>query len=545
MNTSNVAQQQPENGWSPIWLVPLVALFLGIWMWYDHVSSQGPLITISFATAEGLEAGKTRIKTRSVDVGLVESVTLDLDSKGITVRARIDKSAASLLTSDARFWVVRPRIGNGGISGLGTLLSGAYIELDPGNASVRGDEFIGLEDVPLTSPGTPGLALTLYSSGKHSLSVADPVLYRGFKVGQVESVNFDPNKKQAEYRIFVHSPYDVLLSENTQFWNVGGFELDATAEGINVSAGSLETLLGGGVTFAVPPDLPVGKAVSEGHSFRLYDNRKAAFNRQYRFVAEYLVLLEDSVRGLRHGAPVEYRGIRIGTVAKVNVEGIERSGKSWLDKMIPVLIHLEPGRVGYGDTQQALDKFRKDFSSWVKEGMSARLETGNLISGSQFVSLNFHNDKLLDFPDFYSGYQVVPTSQDGFGQITDQLKNLLDKFNQLPIEDTVLQANKALAQIDRTLQQLDRLGGKANELLDSESSQEMPEQLLSAVKQLNETLSGISPGSDNYRQARQVMSELNSVLNEVQPLLRELNSRPSALLFSQPKAEDEQPGASR
>ena len=132
-----------------------------------HIARQGPLVTISFATAEGLEAGKTRAKTRSVDVGVVESVSLDLDSKGITVRARVDKSAASLLTSDARFWVVRPRIGNGGISGLGTLLSGAYIEHDPGKAPAKGKEFVGLEDVPLTSPGTPGLALTLYSNGNH------------------------------------------------------------------------------------------------------------------------------------------------------------------------------------------------------------------------------------------------------------------------------------------------------------------------------------------------------------------------------------------
>ena len=235
---------------SPIWIVPLLALLQGLWMLYDYLSSQGPVISIAFETAEGLEAGKTRIKPRSVEVGTVDSVTLNKTMNGVIVTARLNSDTGALLTEDARFWVVRPRIGNSGVSGLGTLLSGAYIELAPGRGKKGRRKFTGLEDIPLTATGTPGLAVTLFGEGRQALSVADPVLYRGFKVGQVEGVQFDTEARLAKYRLFINAPYDSLISANTHFWNISGIELEANAEGVNISAGSLESFLSGGVTFA-------------------------------------------------------------------------------------------------------------------------------------------------------------------------------------------------------------------------------------------------------------------------------------------------------
>ena len=238
---------------------------------------------------------------------------------------------------------------------------------------------------------------------------------------------------------------------------------------------------------------------------------------------------------------MEYRGIRIGSVAQINVKGVERSGNSELDKMIPVLIYLEPGRIDYGDSQQGLDTFRNDFVTWVADGLSAKLQTGNLLSGSQFVAINFHDDELPDFPEYHAGYPVIPTSQEGLEQISYKLEKLLDKVNGLPLEDTLQQANQVLVQLNATLQRVEQLGHHTNGLLADESTRRLPEQLSETLETMNQALSGVGPNSENYRQARQLMTELRAALGDLQPLLHELNNKPSALLFSEPRSEDIQP----
>lgn len=541
MSLEQRAQFKESSNWSPIWLVPIVAFLLGVWMVFSYINNLGPEITISFATAEGLEAGKTRIKARNVDIGIVETVMLNDSMDGVVVTVRLDKAVTKLLNQGARFWVVKPRIGSAGISGLGTLLSGAYIELSPGKSSETQRQFEGLEDVPLTTAGTPGLALSLFNDDKHELSVGDPVLYRGFKVGQVEEAQFDPILRRVHYRLFINAPYDQLITENTYFWNVGGIELDATVNGINISAGTIESLISGGVTFDVPPDLPRGKSIQAEREYQLYKNKQSAFERRYQFYAEYLLLLEDSVRGLVAGAPVEYRGIRLGTVTEVGVEDIKRSEKNESDRLIPVLVHLEPGRIGYGDNDEALTKFKKDFVYWIKEGISARLNTGNIITGKQFVDLNFHDNLTTDFPEKYGRFDVIPTSNEGFGQITAKVEKILDKIQQLPLKPLIENASTALVELNQTMQGLQLVVKRADEILAHEDVSEIPSSVNNTLKELNQTIVGLGPDSENYRNAAQTLSDLNKVLRDVQPLLRELNNKPSALLFSQPKGADLEP----
>ncbi|MEH6448639.1 MAG: intermembrane transport protein PqiB [Oleispira sp.] len=541
MSLEQRAQFKESSSWSPIWLVPIVAFLLGVWMVFSYINNLGPEITISFATAEGLEAGKTRIKARNVDIGIVETVMLNDSMDGVVVTVRLDKSVTKLLNQGARFWVVKPRIGSAGISGLGTLLSGAYIELSPGKSSETQRQFEGLEDVPLTTAGTPGLALSLFNDDKHELSVGDPVLYRGFKVGQVEEAQFDPKLRRVHYRLFINAPYDQLITENTYFWNVGGIELDATVNGINISAGTIESLISGGVTFDVPPDLPRGKSIQAEREYQLYRNKQSAFERRYQFYAEYLLLLEDSVRGLVAGAPVEYRGIRLGTVTEVGVEDIKRSEKNESDRLIPVLVHLEPGRIGYGDNAEALTKFKKDFVYWIKEGISARLNTGNIITGKQFVDLNFHDNLTTNFPEKHGRFDVIPTSNEGFGQITAKVEKILDKIQQLPLKPLIEHASTALVELNQTMQGLQLVVTRADEILAHEDVSEIPSSLNNTLKELNQTIVGLGPNSESYRNAAQTLSDLNKVLRDVQPLLRELNNKPSALLFSQPKGVDLEP----
>ena len=235
-----------------IWIVPLIALLLGMWMVITHYLTRGPEISITFSTAEGIESEKTKIKALNVDVGLVESVQLNPDLQSVTVIARIEREAASLLRDDSKFWVVRPRIGASGVSGLGTLLSGAYIELSPGKGKEGNRNFQGLEEAPVTPSTTPGLNLTLLSEDAGSVSTGDPVLYRGYNVGRIESTKFVTETQRLQVTIFIESPYDSLVTSNTRFWNTSGILFQASADGISLQTGSLESLLLGALPLTYP-----------------------------------------------------------------------------------------------------------------------------------------------------------------------------------------------------------------------------------------------------------------------------------------------------
>ena len=299
---------------SAVWLVPIVALVLGLWMVIHTLRSQGPEITIAFSSGEGIEADSTKIKYRAVEVGLVKSVGLADDLESVVVTARIDKAAAPLLREDAQFWVVRPRIGPGGVSGLGTLLSGGYIQLASGTGKEGRRDFEGLDTPPVTPAGTPGLNLRLVGEHAGSVSIGDPILYEGFRVGRIETAKFDVASRRMQYGAFIQAPYDALVSSATRFWNSSGLSLSVTADGIQVKTASIEALLIGGVSFGLPEGSEPGSPVEAGETFELYPDYSSVNQRPYLHGLEYVVRFPQSVRGLRPGAPVEYRGIRMGVV---------------------------------------------------------------------------------------------------------------------------------------------------------------------------------------------------------------------------------------
>jgi paraquat-inducible protein B len=260
MAEANVSVKQRRRI-SGIWLVPIVAVVIGIWMVIDNLMSRGPEITIVFSTGEGIEANKTKIKFRAVDVGLVGGVGLDDDLEHVVVTAQLDKAARSLLREDTQFWVVRPRIGPGGVSGLGTLLSGGYIQLAPGAGAEGRRKYAGLESPPVTPAGTPGLKLTLTSEEAGSVGSGDPILYRGFRVGRIETDEFDVDSQKMHYGAFIEAPYDELITSATRFWNASGIALSAGADGLEVDIASLESLLVGGVVFGLPEGIRPGRPI--------------------------------------------------------------------------------------------------------------------------------------------------------------------------------------------------------------------------------------------------------------------------------------------
>jgi paraquat-inducible protein B len=514
---------------SPIWFVPIVALVLGVYMVIHTLQSQGPEIIVEFETAAGITAGKTKIRVRNVEVGLVESVRLGDDLERVILTARLDPEATPLLRADTQFWVVRPRIGAAGISGIGTLLSGAYVQLLPGTGPEGRRDFVGREEPPVTPTGTPGLRIRLERRTAGSLSTGDPILYKGYRVGRIEETSFDVESRRMLYGGFIDAPYDDLVNSATRFWDASGISLSATADGIELKTGSLQTLLVGGITFGLPEGVGPGSPVEDDASFKLYDDFKAVNERPFRHSIEYVVSFEQSVRGLRPGAPVEYRGIPIGQVERVLWAEMAKDMRGTGDA-IEVLIRIEPGRLELPDTLASVERMEKVISNSVAIGLRASLATGNLLTGSRYIALDIHPDEPGAIGT-YAGRPTIPSIPGGLEGVQQKLFALLDKLNALPLEDLTASAAGAIANLKT--------------VLESESMQELPLSLDRTLADLQRALDTVSPNSALHEHLLRTLTELNRTLASLRRLLATLDDKPNSVIFSREPPSDPEPAAGK
>jgi paraquat-inducible protein B len=486
------AEVSERRAISPIWLVPIVSLLLGVWLVVYTWRNQGPEVEIVFKTATGIEAGKTKIKARSVDVGIVESVALGDDFETVVVTARLENTARPLLREDTQFWVVRARVDAAGVSGLGTLLSGGYIELTPGTREGRRYDFVGLEVPPVTPAGTPGLRLSLTSEQAGSVRPGTPILYRGFRVGRVESSDFRIEDRQMHYRAFIEAPYDDLVNTSSRFWNVSGISFSATADGVELTTSSLEALVRGGITFGVPATLEPGGPTEDGAVFRLYANEKAIDQVPYLHHLEYVIPFERSVRGLKPGAPVEYRGIRIGNVVRLLIQELVEDDTGPELAPIPVLIRLEPGLFKLADSKAGEVEMHENILDAVRQGMRATLSTGNLLTGSLLVSLEVYPNAAPAEVGQFLGRPTIPTIPSGLQGLEQKITALLDKLNALPMSEVAVSLRTTLQSADGTLHRLDETIVALNTLVASEDMQKLPASVRASLEELNRTLHSVN-----------------------------------------------------
>jgi paraquat-inducible protein B len=528
------ATVKPRRKVPVIWLVPIVAAVLGIWLVVYNYLTEGPSITIVFSTAEGIQPGKTKIKSLAVELGVVESVELTKDLQKVVVKAKLERFAVPLLREDTQFWVVRPRVGPGGISGLGTLLSGGYIRLEAGTGGEGRRKFDGLDNPPVTAAGTPGLNITLESTRAGSLSAGDPVLYRGFQVGAVETAEFDPESRRVSYGLFIRQPYDELVRENTRFWNASGITLKAGADGIDLELGSLQTLLVGGVAFDMPDGVLPGKPAGDGDSYSLFANVEAANRKSFEYFIEYVVSFTQSVRGLRAGAPVEYRGIRVGTVSRLMIQELADNKIEGAGDPIPVLIRLEPARLGLPDGPSSVDIFRDSVKAGIPRGMRATLQSGNLLTGASLIAIDFYEN----VPDAglgeFAGYPEIPTLAGGIAGLEQKLNQLLAKLNSLPLDTAVANLNSTLVSLRGTIDDV-------RVALTGDDAKQIAASLNSVLTELNTTLDSISPDSPGGERLERSLGDLNRTLRNLETLTRRLADKPNTLIFSPPVAADPEP----
>ncbi|OYD21212.1 intermembrane transport protein PqiB [Oceanimonas baumannii] len=545
MSEPSRAERKPQRSLSPIWIVPLVAILIGIWMIYDNFSKLGPSITLITDNAEGIEAGKTLIKTRNVEVGRVEKVNLSDNLQHAVITARMSPQAEDMLNADTRFWVVKPRIGREGISGLNTVLSGAYIQLLPGSSEEGNRRFEMLDQPPVAPPDAAGIRINLISQAGNAISAGDPVSYQGFTVGRVEHSEFDTEQREMKLRLYIQAPYDSLITTNTRFWSSAGVDMRLDSRGIRVKVGSLESLVGGGITFGVPDNTPMGSKANANATYTLFADEESANEGSFEQYLEYVLLVDDTVRGLQPGAPVEYRGVRIGTVVRVPWNFTAPQPNSLNRFAIPVLIRIEPQRFDNSTQTIDVDEWYARMERMFGHGLRASLKAGNLLTGALFVDLNFHKDvppfTALSFVDT----QVFPTTTGGFAQIEQKVSNLLDKFNNLKIEPVVDNLNKTLAATQQTMEKVNHIAASVDKLLADPATGELPASVNQTLRQLNDALEGFSPDSEGYNELTKSLARFEKLMADMQPVLRTLNDQPNALIFDREPTQDPQPKAAR
>ncbi|MBT8365104.1 MAG: MCE family protein [Deltaproteobacteria bacterium] len=534
---------------SIVWLVPLVALLIGAWLIYKTISEKGPTVTISFKSAEGLEAGKTQIKYKNVELGQVTKIHLTPDLSRVLVTAELVKAAQDFLSANTRFWVVRARVAAGQVSGLGTLFSGAYISLDPGKPGLPVSHFEGLETPPVVTTDLPGRHFILDASRLGSLDIGAPVYYRQIKVGQVVGYKLEEDGQAVTVKIFINDPIDKLVYRNTRFWNASGLDFVVDASGIRVNTESIVTILVGGIAFDTPTNLEPGGPAEDGDTFKLYDSRERIFDKTYTEKSRWLLYFEGSVRGLTVGSPVEFRGIPIGQVLDINMEyNVKESAF-----LIPVLIEIEQERIKViGDLNQTDRNKQTDYL--VAQGMRAQLKTGSLITGQLYVELDFHPDAepaQINWEGRYPQMPTVPTSMD---EITTSVTQLLKKLEKLPIEqigndlrDTVQGAKRlvnsaelqeSITALNQTLNQAQQFAATLNQVITPE--------LRSAVSNLNTTLKHTRQLAQNFD--RTVVPELDATLKKAQSTLNAIKgavSKDSPLYYELMRVLKELSGAAR
>ena len=517
-----VMRKQRSHSWL-IWLVPALAAIVGLSLVVNAWLQAGPQITISFQSAQGLAEGKTPVKYKDVVIGKVEKIRLSDDRSHVLVKVALDKSARSFATAGTRYWVVRPRIGLGGVSGVDTLFSGAYIGADIGNSRTPQQKFKGLEIPPAVTHGEPGKSFVLHADDLGSLDIGSPVYFRRIQVGRVVSYQLDKDGNGVTFAVFIDSPNDRYVNDSTRFWNASGVDVSLGADGLKLNTQSMAAVLAGGVAFQDPGGPHDNTPAADGASFQLFADQAAAMAPPSGPPTYIRMRFNQSLRGLSVGAPVEFLGINFGKVVSVRMDYDPRT------QHFPIIVGalIYPERLGQAHAKLlAQAKLRGDnadlshmVGTLIAHGLRAQARTGNLLTGQLYIALDFlpHPPKASYNPD--ARPLEIPTAPGSFDKLQEQMADIVGKLDKVPFDSIGKHLDDTLAGLDVTLKQVN---GKTLPALD--------DTLHDARKTLgtaNDTLSADSPLQQNLGNS---MQELQRTMRSLRVLTDYLDVHPEALL---------------
>jgi len=536
------AVSEPKRRWSPqlVWLIPIVAVVIGGWLAVKSVLERGPTITITFKTAEGLEEGKTAIKYKNVGMGLVKSISFNDDHSLVLVKAEFTKQAEKFLVDDTRFWVVRPRISAGEISGLGTLFSGAFIGMDIGKSKAKRGVYTGLEVPPVISAEVPGRYYTLHSKDLGSLDVGSPIYYRRLQVGQIITYELDKEGNGLTFKVFVQAPYDKFVRAGTRFWHASGIDVTLDASGIKVDTQSVVSILAGGIAFADPPFAEGTPVAAENTAFELVANRSQAMKMPDLKSKTIVIVFLESVRGLSVGAPVDFRGITIGEVTAIDVNF--DPAKSLIT--MPVTVRIYPDRLtsryqsSVNMSAEAANPATR-FKWAVEHGLRAQLRTGNLLTGELYIAADLFPNAPKVKIDWAADPVEIPSVGSSIQQLQATISGLAKKLDNLPLEAIGSDLRQTLQSMTKTLKTVDRALETADQFIEQINTNITPEARATLVK-ARETLSTVeqtfNSNAPMQTDVRQALRELARAAQSLRVLADYLERHPEALI--QGKAKD-------
>ncbi len=526
---------QPERRrrarWLPslVWLIPIVAAVVGISLLVHTLTSRGPEITVTFRSAEGLVPGKTAVRYKDVDIGVVKAVRLARDRSHVVASIDLTKDAEGFAVADTRFWVVRPRLAASGVSGLETLLSGAYIGVDAGKSDEGKRRFTGLEVPPIVTTDSSGKQFVLRASDLGSLNIGSPVYYRRLPVGRVVAYQLEPNGRDIALRVFVDKPYDALVTADTRFWHASGVDVKLDASGLKISTQSLTTVLMGGVAFQAPEQTTATAPAAENTQFLLAGDQGEAMKESDELAPSLAVMnFDQSVRGLSPGAPVDFRGVVVGQVRSIGIE-YQADKKAF---RLPVVVELYPSRMGF--RQRDLDdqaKARHIVEGLTKRGMRAQLRTGNLLTGQLYVALDFFPKAPPATVDLNASIPELPTTAGTFDTLQAKVGDIVNRIDKVPFDQIGQDLRTSVASLNATLASADKLVQQLN----GDVAPQVVAALQDARKTLNSASGTLSSDAPLQQDTRRMMQELTRTAVSLRALTDYLERHPEALLRGKPE----------
>jgi paraquat-inducible protein B len=515
-----------------VWILPAIVVIVGAFVIIHEKLAQGTSIEIRFHNAEGLEANKTKIRYKDVEIGEVSDIRVSQDRKEVIVTADIHRNAREYLVMDTQFWVVRPRISSAGISGLGTLVSGEFISIEVGHSQVKRDHFVGLETPPIVTSDLPGREFVLRAEDLGSLGIGSTVIYRHITAGQVVGYTLDPGGTGVTIKVFINSPFDTFVTGSTRFWQASGVDMSVNSDGVRLRTESLTSILEGGIAFQSLPD---GTTVSAAADtvFTLYPDQDRAMRPAEVEVRSFVLYFQNSLRGLSAGAPVDLRGITVGEVKSLDVEYDAKAGSL----SFPVAIELYPQRLRGKPRQPAADApddsdsaSRALLDNLVAHGLRAELKTGNLLTGQKFVGLDVHPDAFKEKIHWASQPAIFPTISSGLDDIQDSVGSIARKLNKVPFDQLSYRLINTMASLEQTLKSADHLLQNVDSNLTPQVSQTLTE-AREALKNAKEVLGQDSPLQSDLGST---LLQVSRAAKSISALVDYLERHPESLLRGKP-----------
>lgn len=502
---------------SVVWFIPVVAILTGLWLAYNYYHSLGTEIILHINNAEGIQVDNTVLKVLNVEVGHIASIRLAPDGKGVDMKAYVQSDTKGLFAEDAHYWVMKPMIAKGGVSGLNTLISGSYIAIRPGKSNHYKREFTVSDIPPALAQNTKGTTVNLIGKDTDSLlSSGSAVLYHGIQVGVVESSYFDVHDKQPHYRIFIYSPNDQLVGKNVRFWVSFGVSIDSVDGGLKIRGLRFDNLVGS-ISFSEPEGMDKGGPIPSNYTFTLY-NDKSALPPSVPKEAFYVVgFFDQDLRNLGAGAPVRYKGMQVGRVLQVPFFHAGDLSGLLKKKTMPVLLYVDPRAFGFKNHTT----FASQFQQAIRRGLVATLASDNLLTGARYVYL--YERKINDYPVYpaknYDGKVVIGTTTSGLDSVLESLNALLAKLK-----------GTTLDKVDNDLDQLRQSLRSLQDITEDIHREGTIKNINATLHGLQDTLKSVSPTSTTYK-------ELNRIINDLQQLTQQIKEQPNQLIFKNKRAD--------